>query len=251
MEKSRPGVCIRRKNAYFYTVAGERRTARSDRTGADKNFTMNPLLPQLPARLADADPALLTTAEEVDGCAFRGAMPPLQRERLSVGSCTFTGCLFPACDLRGAQFYDVVFRNCDLSNADLREACFHRVVFTECKLLGANFAEAALQHVVFERCKAGLAVFAFMRARTVRFSGCGLHGAAFDSCRLERTEFVQCDLTESDFSGTRLKGLSFADSDIRGIRVRGVNCQELNGVKISRMQACDLALLLGVELVDE
>lgn len=216
-----------------------------------KSVTMNLLPPQLHAPLTDADPALLSTAEEIDGCAFRGVMPSLQRERLLVGSCTFTGALFPACNLRDAQFYDVVFRNCDLSNADLHGSSFHRVVFTECKLLGTNFAEAALQHVVFERCKADLAVFAFLRARTVRFTGCGLHGAAFDTCRLERTEFVQCDLTGCDFSGTRLKGLSFADSDIRGIRVREVACQELNGLKVSRMQVIDLALLLGVELVDE
>lgn len=90
--------------------------------------------------------------------------------------------------------------------------------------------------------------FAFSRLRTVRFAGCPMHGAAFGDCRFERVEFAQCDLTQAEFFGTRLRGLSFADSDIRGIRVREIGSFELKGLKISPLQAVELARLLGVEI---
>lgn len=111
-----------------------------------------------------------------------------------------------------------------------------------------NFAETALNHLLFERCKGEFANFAFSRLRTVRFAGCPMHGAAFGDCRFERVEFAQCDLTQAEFFGTRLRGLSFADSDIRGIRVREIGSFELKGLKISPLQAVELARLLGVEI---
>ena len=101
---------------------------------------------------------------------------------------------------------------------------------------------------LFERCKGEFANFAFSRLRTVRFAGCPMHGAAFGDCRFERVEFAQCDLTQAEFFGTRLRGLSFADSDIRGIRVREIGSFELKGLKISPLQAVELARLLGVEI---
>ena len=82
----------------------------------------------------------------------------------------------------------------------------------------------------------------------MRFAGCPMHGAAFGDCRFERVEFAQCDLTQAEFFGTRLRGLSFADSDIRGIRVREIGPFELKGLKISPLQAVELARLLGVEI---
>jgi len=51
-----------------------------------------------------------------------------------------------------------------------------------------------------------------------------------------------------EFSRTRLKGLSFVDSDIRGIRVGDTGSFELKGLKVSALQASELARLLGLEI---
>ena len=69
-----------------------------------------------------------------------------------------------------------------------------------------------------------------------------------DECRFERVEFSLCDLTMAEFSRTRLKGLSFVDSDIRGIRVGDTGSFELKGLKVSALQASELARLLGLEI---
>ena len=52
----------------------------------------------------------------------------------------------------------------------------------------------------------------------------------------------------AEFSRTRLKGLSFVDSDIRGIRVGDTGSFELKGLKVSALQASELARLLGLEI---
>ena len=45
-----------------------------------------------------------------------------------------------------------------------------------------------------------------------------------------------------------MKGLSFVDSDIRGIRVGDTGSFELKGLKVSALQASELARLLGLEI---
>ena len=84
--------------------------------------------------------------------------------------------------------------------------------------------------------------------RGVRFAGGTMRSVGFDECRFERVEFSLCDLTMAEFSRTRLKGLSFVDSDIRGIRVGDTGSFELKGLKVSALQASELARLLGLEI---
>lgn len=198
---------------------------------------------------ASADPVRMTRDEEIADASFRAAdFASLDREHLSVQGCLFTGCLFAGSVLARSQFSDVVFRNCDFSNADLLGCSLHRVRFADCKLSGTNFAETALNHLLFERCKASSPISPFRGCarcvlRAVRCMA-PLSGTAVSNV----SSFAQCDLTQAEFFGTRLRGLSFADSDIRGIRVREIGSFELKGLKISPLQAVELARLLGVEI---
>lgn len=202
-----------------------------------------------PNPVEQTDAALLQTAEEVSDAVFRSVpVPPLMREHFWVQSSVFAGCIFPAPVLQASHFTDVTFRNCDLSNADLSGCSFQRVEFVECKLVGANLSEGTWQHVVFERCKMEFANFTLGKFRGVRFAGGTMRSVGFDECRFERVEFSLCDLTMAEFSRTRLKGLSFVDSDIRGIRVGDTGSFELKGLKVSALQASELARLLGLEI---
>ena len=202
-----------------------------------------------PNPVEQPDAALLQTAEEVSDAVFRSVpVPPLMREHFWVQSSVFAGCIFPAPVLQVSHFTDVTFRNCDLSNADLSGCSFQRVEFVECKLVGANLSEGTWRHVVFERCKMEFANFTLGKFRGVRFAGGTMRSVGFDECRFERVEFSLCDLTMAEFSRTRLKGLSFVDSDIRGIRVGDTGSFELKGLKVSALQASELARLLGLEI---
>lgn len=206
-----------------------------------------PLSPADPVEYTD--PQVLLDGEEFSDGVFRSLVfPALGREHVWVQSCLFAGCIFPACVLRSSHFTDVTFRNCDLSNADLSGCSFQRVEFLDCKVVGANLSEATLQHVSFVRSKGGFANFAFGRFRVARFAECILPSAVFDECRFERTEFSRCDLTLAEFRRVRLGGMSLADSEIRGIRVGDVESVELKKLKVTRMQASELARLLGVEI---
>ncbi len=100
-----------------------------------------------------------------------------------------------------------------------------------------------MRDVVFERPKAeGMSLFG-SRFRGVRFEQGMLRDAAFEECRVERLAFLRCDLARAAFFGTRLAG-----SEIGGIRVTAIASPELQGVRIDRAQAFDLAALLGVEI---
>lgn len=208
--------------------------------------------PRLPSGMVRADDArLLLEAEQIDRIVFDAVCcPPLDREHVSVQECTFTGCRFAEFALRHSHLSDVVFRNCDLSAADFQECSLHRVEFVDCRLTGATFAEGTFAHVSYLRCKAEYVNFTASKLRSTRFEQMLLRQAWLNDCRLERVEFVRCDLTMADFSGTRLRGVSLADSDIAAIRVRELSSFELKGLKINRMQASELARLLGVEIVE-
>lgn len=134
--------------------------------------------------------------------------------------------------------------------ADLTGAGLFRVRFIDCRLSGASLSEASLQHVAAERCHAEYAGFAQSRMRHVRFAGCDLSGGAFAECRFEQVAFSECRLADAEFFGTRLRGISLADSDIRGIRIHEISSVELMGLKVTALQACDLARLLGLEIED-
>ncbi len=166
----------------------------------------------------------------------------------SSGESAFGGCRFAGCSVRNSHFTDVLFRGCDFAAADLRGCSWQRVAFVDCRFSGADLSGAAMRDVVFERPKAeGMSLFG-SRFRGVRFEQGMLRDAAFEECRVERLEFVRCDLARAAFFGTRLGGVSLAGSEIGGIRVTAIASPELQGVRIDRAQAFDLAALLGVEI---
>lgn len=210
----------------------------------------SPTPPQLPQELFPAaDAALFFRGEEIADTAFRAlCFPPLDREHVSVQGCRFTGCRFPAFALRNSQFTDTVFRNCDLSNACLQGCSFHRVEFIDCRLAGTDFSEGTFAHALFGRCKAEYVNFTSAKLQNLRFEEDVMRQASMSDCRLDRVAFERCDLVMVEFFGTRLQGISLADCDIRGIRVREIASYELGGVKITPLQAAELARLLGVEI---
>lgn len=206
--------------------------------------------PQLPKTLVAASgPEALSCDGEAEAMAFVGTdFTATTAEHLFVRECMLGGCRFAGCSVRNSHFVDVLFRGCDFAAADLRGCSWQRVAFVDCRLSGADLSGAAMRDVVFERPKAeGMSLFG-SRLRGVRFEQGALREAAFDECRVERLEFERCDLTRAAFFGTRLRGVSLAGSEIGGLRVTTIVSPELQGVRIDRTQALDLAALLGAEV---
>lgn len=198
---------------------------------------------------ASADPVRMTRDEEIADASFRAAdFASLDREHLSVQGCLFTGCLFAGSVLARFAVFGRGFPQ--LRFLERRPAGVQSPPRTVRRLqtFGNEFRRNHAQPPAVRTLQGRVRQFRLFAAAHGAF--CGLSDARrrFRGRRFERVEFAQCDLTQAEFFGTRLRGLSFADSDIRGIRVREIGSFELKGLKISPLQAVELARLLGVEI---
>lgn len=208
--------------------------------------------PALPEPLETALPLeqalALCAAQEtpVQGCAFTGGSAAgLSLEKTEYHGCTFHGCHFTEARLSGAWMRDLVLENCDLSGARLMDATLQRVCLRGCKLSGANFSAALLADVVLQDCVAEGAVFSEAAFRHVLFERVELSGAAFWDVR-PRSVFrlAACRLVRAEFLHTSLNGQDLRDCELSGARFSGEDA--LRGAKVSPVQACELARLLGV-----
>lgn len=183
----------------------------------------------------------------LEGYAFhREDMSGAQLARLEARGCTFDACRFTGASLQGAAFRNAAFLNCDFAGARATEAGFAQCTFTGCKLTGASFAAGAWNDVKAVSCIADDAVWAESLLRNVSFAQSMLRRAIFSDLRPRSVfAFAQCDVRAAEFCHTPLKGQDFTTCDIDGIVVTdGV----LQGARVTALQACELARLLGVEI---
>lgn len=147
----------------------------------------------------------------------------------------------------GASFTDTVFQYCDFSNADLDEVSFVRCEFQSCRLTGTTLIRASFRDTVFERCAADYANFSGSHMNGFRFEACRMKEVSFSMCEFQNGSFSDCDLTSSDFTDTPLSGLDLSDSETSGILV---SPDALSGLTVNRIQAAELAGLLGIMIKD-
>lgn len=208
--------------------------------------------PVLPAQLEDAIPleqALsLAQAFEQPVREYQftgGSAAGMPLEKTEYKACVFRDCRFTGTVLANAWFQNAVFENCDFSGASLMEATLQKVRFVRCKLTGANFTAAVFTDVSLEDCIAQDAVFSEAALKNVLFLRGDFSGAAFwdvrkrsvfrfGECRLERAEFLHTSLNGQDLTGCDITGASFSGEG------------ELRGARVTALQACELAKLLGV-----
>ena len=101
---------------------------------------------------------------------------------------------------------------------------FEDVLFEDCLADGAVFSEGSFKNVQFSRTRLTAAEVADVKHRgPFAFAGCDLRGA--------------------NFLRTSLNGQDLTACEIEGIALAG---PELKGAKVTALQACELARLLGV-----
>lgn len=173
--------------------------------------------------------------------------PALELEGVSWKNCTLTRCKLSGAGCKGSTFTDVVFSGCDLSNGDFSDCVFTRVQFRGCKLTGANFFACGLHDVAFADSLCDYTTFTEGRARALWFTECNLTHARLDSLTGKDYGFTGCNLQLVDFRETLLRGVDLTDCLLGG---GSYSAKELTGAKVTPLQACDLARLLGVIVVD-
>lgn len=210
--------------------------------------------PQLPCMLEEGIPLeealAMTGADEAPLEAFEfhgGSAAGAALEKGELFASRFSHCRFTGAALHKSDVRDCVFEHCDLSGARFLEATLRRCVFRGCKLAGANFGGASLEDVTFESCAGVGAVFSEAVFKSVAFTACKLDDAWFVDVRARGPyQFIDCALCRADFLRTPMAGQDLSSCDIEGIAVAG---PELKGAKVSALQACELARLLGVTIV--
>ncbi len=183
--------------------------------------------------------------EALEGYAFTGGLAAgAQLEKLEARGCLFRSCRFTGARLGRAYFRDCVFQGCDFSGARGMACTLRRCVLRGCKLSGANLAASGFEDVLFEDCLADGAVFSEGSFKNVRFSRTRLTAAEVADVKHRGPfAFAGCDLRGANFLRTSLNGQDLTACEIEGIALAG---PELKGAKVTALQACELARLLGV-----
>ena len=206
---------------------------------------MEPVLPREMETAIPLEEALAMAAAYEEPVYGYGSAAGHQLEKTEYKACIFTNCRFTGAALSGAWFQNAVFENCDLSGAKLLEATLQKVRLRGCKLSGVNFAAAVLSDVTLEECVAEGAVFSEAVFKNVIFRKDNLRSAVFwDVKRRSVFRFQDCCLVQAEFLHTSLNGQDLTTCDIEGAGFSGE--EELRGAKVTPVQACELAKLLGV-----
>ena len=206
------------------------------------------LPPQMETGISLEEAVAMADADEspLYGYAFSGGNVAGQMlAKTEYKGCVFTHCRFTGAVLSGVWLQNVVLDHCDLSGVNLMEATLQKVRLRGCKLLGANFAAGVLSDTVVENCVAQDASFSETLLKQVLFADSDLSRAAFgDIKRRSVFQFRRCRLTQAEFLHTSLNGQDLTTCDIEGAYFTG--SAELRGAKVTALQACELARLLGV-----
>ncbi len=211
-----------------------------------------PLLPpDLPASLEDADGItdemreLLYDRDDIEAVCFTGAaIEGLSAPRLSFRGCMFDKCTFAPAEAGTFDFTDCVFRGCDFSAMRFDEASFLRVLFAKCRGVGAYFTDATMRHATFDDCRMDYVNFGMAKLTSVALRACDMSHASLGYAQIKDVRIEDSRLSGAELFGTRFSGMDLRTDDIDGI-VLG-DRRELEGAKVTPMQASVLALLLGV-----
>ena len=168
-------------------------------------------------------------------------------EQVRFRNCTLDHCRMGGLAAEHSDWHGVVFRDCDLSNLNLGDAVLSQVRFEDCKLVGANLSACGLHGVEFVRCNLSYSNFSLCQGRDLSFVECGLQGANLSQWRMGPWQVQACDLRGCNVFHNSLKGIYLADSQVEGILC---TLEDLKGARVSPVQACQLASLMGLVVVD-
>lgn len=190
--------------------------------------------------------AMLESDEDIEAMHFMGVcFESIPVRRVSFRNCLFEKCVFID-DEKGTRFdfLDCAFAGCDFAGMQFSYAAFQRVSMRSCRGVGMYASDTTLRSVTLNDCQLTYANFGLSKMNLVEFTDCDLSHAAFGEAQFKDVTFIKCRLSGAELFGTRLKGMDLRTNAIDGIVLS--DRRELEGARVTPLQACDLALLLGV-----
>jgi len=182
---------------------------------------------------------------DISGCRFSGDAGRQDLYGLGIERCCFSGCQLTGCDFTRTTLQDVRFENCDLSGVRFDDAGLHRVQFVNCRILGAYF-----NGTLWDEVETTESIFDYANLIRAEWKNCRLSGSfrdtALSELTVKKTEVAGCDFTRADWTRAHITGLDLSQAVIEGTIFA---LDGLQGVKVSREQAGELARLLGLVIV--
>lgn len=212
------------------------------------------LPPEVPETLTEQDTLtpqildLLSDDEIIEATHFTGVtfenLP--QVRRIAFRGYAFERCTFVTPDEHPPQLdsVDCTFRGCDFAGARMYKSSLMRVAFTSCRGVGIDLSESILRSVTLQDCQFSYANFGRAKLELVEMTGCDLSHASFGEATLDTLRWVDCRLSGAELYRTKLRGIDLRTNTLDGILLGDLT--ELSGAIVTPIQACDLALLLGV-----
>lgn len=165
----------------------------------------------------------------------------------------FSNCVFNECDLEqstfeDASFLDCIFNKCNFSNVSFNKSSFIRCEFNNCKLIGTSLIDSRIYNVIINLSNANYLNLASNSMENVKFNDTSLKSSYFQDDELKNVYFEKAVLNQAQFLKTSLKNIDLSKSTIEGL---GISIDDLKGAVINRLQALDLAYLLGVKISND
>ena len=113
--------------------------------------------------------------------------------------------------------------------------------------MGTILTDSTLRNVRFKNCNLSYSNFGFSDFKQVIFEKSLLNYAAFENILLSKVGFDENNMKSMQMNGTKLKGIDLSTSEIDGM---GVRVDDLNEVRVTKLQAIELSTLLGLIITD-
>lgn len=156
-----------------------------------------------------------------------------------------TDCRFERCDFTQTYFRKSVFTDCTFVDCVFEESYFKATTLIGCEVRGGTFHRSHFKNAKLHGVGVYYGNFTETIWETSTVDECSFKDALLSETKLKNNRFIKSDFTRADFFRTPLQGVDLSDCIIAGITVSD-DFRELAGLKISPLQAVDIAALLGV-----
>ena len=154
-----------------------------------------------------------------------------------------TGCLFSGCNFTGARFGASFHKNSYFTNCNFEHADMFGAKFDNCKMTGSIFKETIIT---------GLSIvegdWSYINFRHANLKGFDLKKVCFKYADFYGSNLEKADLRGADLENAVLQKAKLFGADLRGARLDGIDFRgiDLNKVKIDLMQAASIVQSYGV-----
>lgn len=155
---------------------------------------------------------------------------------------------FLNCNFEKSSFVDMIFDQCDFSNSNFSGCYWNRCEFRRCKYMGSDFHMASMKHMKIIDCNMQYVNFNGAYLEQVLMDESDLTDAFLSEVKYKKWEAIETKFIGTNFFHTTLRKFDFSQCELAEPIVSDT-MNELRGIKITPVQALEIAKLLEIEVL--